>query len=640
MAFDPTAVDGLQEGVAQIYADAEVQLLARIAAAISRGIDAPNWATTQLAEIARLSTEARGFLLSLDPIVAQQIQEALATAHATGVVAADADIPAAPTTVAPVVSQEAVAVLAAETVSAVLSTHTQILRSTVDAYREVVADVSGRVVTGVATRREVTQQALDDFASRGITGFRDRAGRRWGIDTYTEMAVRTATLRAFKAGHTERLQQRGYDVVVITSHPRPAPQCQPFEGKLVSLSGATPNGPIEAPSRLGGGVVRETVYASMQEAEAAGLHHPNCKHGHSLWVPGAPRPKPAPYDAQGYKDEQKLRRLERDVRAAKRVQAAAMSPEARAKAAANVRARQAAIRDHVAQTGVPRRRHREQLRNGNAGDAVQPTRLTRNPKPVTDQDLERMTADELDALVVRAAESGDSDLLDRIAAEDTRRKAPPGPDPAAASSGTRPNREFESLSDEELGDRAELAIEAGDFDLLDRIAAEDTHRRKLAQRRAEAAAKRDAQAAARDEKYDRLIADGYDHEEAVEKAYGISVAKQRATEAIAFLRGQGYEGKGFHELARAAYKERAYQHWLAAEEELNGYLLSKAGEAAGVDPRSLWFGNAKTATKYASEELRGWWDEHGRLTLDEFKAELVDPASAARMRSARGDFLQ
>ncbi|WP_067565826.1 phage minor capsid protein [Nocardia acidivorans] len=594
MAFEPADVAGLQDGVAQIYADAEVQLLARVAKAIEKGIDSPQWVSVQLAEIARLSTEARGFLLSLDPLVAQQIEAALLAAHATGVAAADSDVPGPPSsTPAPIVSQEAVSALAAEATAAVVSTHSQILRSTVDAYRQVVADVSGRVVTGVATRRDATQAALDHFAARGITSFRDKAGRNWRIDTYAEMAVRTAALRALKQGHTDRLLQRGYDLVVISSHPRPAPQCRKFEGRIVSLTGDTPNGKVEATSPLTGAPVTETVVASMREAQASGLHHPNCKHTHTLWVPGAPRPKVEPYDEQGYADEQKLRRLERAVREAKRQQAAAITPEAKESATTKVRARQAAIRDHVGRTGVPRRNHREQLRDGNAGNAHSLNTLTRNPNPP-----------ELPAKT-----------------EMVESKLP------------RRRRELEHLDDTQLADLAEKAVNGLDMDLLDRIEVEDQHRRKLAAKRAE-------RWAGYEREYDELIAEGWDHESAVEKAYGISVKTQRSQAAISMLRGQGYEGKSFKDLSRHAYKDHAYGQWLRAEEATNGYMLSKAGQAAGIDPRSLWFGNAKAAEKYASEELRAFWDQHGRPTLDEFRADLLDPQEADRIRSARKDFLR
>ncbi|MFD6214936.1 phage minor capsid protein [Nocardia salmonicida] len=481
------------------------------------------------------------------------------------------------------------------------SSNAAILRSTVDSYRDIVAEVSGRVVTGVATRREVTQQALDKFARQGITSFTDRAGRRWHMDTYAEMAIRTAALRALKAGHNERLQQRGYDIVRISSHAASAPQCVPFQGKLISLSGKTPAGPVEDVSRMTGEPVTATVMCSMEQAEARGLHHPNCKHTHSLWVPGAP-PPPVVEDDDGkqYAAEQKLRRMERGVRQAKREQAAAITPDAKRKAGAKIRARQAAIRDHVTATGVRRKNHREQLRTGNEGNATEPVTLTRNPTPTPDPP-----------------------------------PAPPAPPAAAPSAAPRPKgpREFKDLTDEELDGKFAEAVEAEDIDLLERLEAEDIHRRELAQKQAERAAARDAE-------YDRLLAEGLDDESAIEKAYGVSVVQQRRTNALAVLRANGHNGKGFDECSRAAFKEHAYNQWLDAENATNGYLLSKAGESAGIDPRSLWHSNEATARKYASEELRAHWDQVGRVTLAEFQEELIDPASAYRMRAAREDFLQ
>lgn len=600
MAFDPATVTGVSDGIAQIYADAEVQLLARVAAAIQKGIETPQWVSVQLAEISRLSSEARGFLLDLDPIVRAQIQDALALAHAAGMTAADGDIPGAPSpAAAPVVSTEAVAALAAEATAAVVGSHTQILRAVNDGYRSTVAEVTGRMVTGVATRREVTQQLLDTWAAKGLTGFRDRAGRNWRPETYAEMAVRTAALRALKQGHTDRLRARGYDVVVISSHRASAPQCKPFQGKLISLSGQTPAGPIEAVSRMTGQPVRETVLCSMAEAEARGLHHPNCKHTHTLWVPGAPRPAMREDDDdQAYADEQKLRRLERGVREAKRKQAAAITPEAKQKAGAQLRARQAAIRDHVAVTGVKRKRHREQLVTGDPAKAQESAKLTRTEPPPP--------------------------------------PAPPVsavPEPVTAAPAARGPREFKHLTDEELDAAFADAVEREDIPLLERLSVEDGHRQELARKQAERAAAKDAE-------YDRLIAEGLDDEEAIERAYGVSVAQQRRTNAIAMLRANGYTGKGFDELAAASHKDLAYSQWLDAENATNGYLLSAAGEAAGIDPRRLWHMNEQQARKYASEELRSHWDQHGRVTLAEHKEELVNPAAAARMRNAREDFLQ
>jgi hypothetical protein len=385
-----------------------------------------------------------------------------------------------------------------------------------------------------------------------------------------------------KQGHTDRLIQRGYDLVRVSAHPAPAPQCHPYEGKILSLTGRTENGRHEVENARTGRPMTVTVMASMAEAEAKGLHHPNCKHRHALMVPGATVPEPPPYDPQAYKDEQKLRYLERQVRQAKREQAAAITPAAKKDANARVRARQAAIRDHVDKTGVARRTHREQLRDGKAGKA------------------------------------NDAGTFERV--------DPPKPAPApAAAKPAGPYDDIDNLDD--IAKAADKAIADGDFDALDHLEArEAVIRSEQAAREARNAAARDKRAAAaeakraaQDAEHDRLLAEGMGWEEATEKAFGISVEKQRRDNAISSLRASGHTGAGFDEITRDAYKRVAYDEWLAAENATNGFMLNRAHEHLDIDTRDLWRINEDTARKYASEELLGYWDEHGRTTLDGYR---------------------
>lgn len=75
--------------------------------------------------------------------------------------------------------------------------------------------------------------------------------------------------------------------------------------------------------------------------------------------------------------------------------------------------------------------------------------------------------------------------------------------------------------------------------------------------------------------------------------------------------------------------------YLQAEHETRGNLLSKAGKAAGVDPKSLWTGSERRANKYASEELRAYFDKHGRLTRNEWKRAQVGEREALEAEDAR-----
>lgn len=100
-------------------------------------------------------------------------------------------------------------------------------------------------------------------------------------------------------------------------------------------------------------------------------------------------------------------------------------------------------------------------------------------------------------------------------------------------------------------------------------------------------------------------------------------------QAAEMLRSCGYEGSGFEQLARAAFREIAEQCFLAAERDCRGTLLTPAGERAGIDPRRLFVGPRAYAHKWASEELIWWWEANGRLSFEEYAADLLGHGGAA-----------
>ncbi|MFZ3471456.1 phage minor capsid protein [Streptomyces sp. 2.9] len=84
--------------------------------------------------------------------------------------------------------------------------------------------------------------------------------------------------------------------------------------------------------------------------------------------------------------------------------------------------------------------------------------------------------------------------------------------------------------------------------------------------------------------------------------------------------------------ARQLYDEYVYRQYLAAEQDCRGYLLNKKAQAAGHDPGVLFSGPARIAYSRASDELKEWWAEHGRLT----QAEFITKATGQRQRWAEG----
>ena len=57
----------------------------------------------------------------------------------------------------------------------------------------------------------------------------------------------------------------------------------------------------------------------------------------------------------------------------------------------------------------------------------------------------------------------------------------------------------------------------------------------------------------------------------------------------------------------------------AALDACAGVLLNAEGRAAGIDPRTLFYGPWARAKKYASEELIDFWAQAGRTTVSEFE---------------------
>jgi hypothetical protein len=196
------------------------------------------------------------------------------------------------------------------------------------------------------------------------------------------------------------------------------------------------------------------------------------------------------------------------------------------------------------------------------------------------------------------------------------------------------------LSETQLAQAMEDALTEEDFDRFDELAAEEERRDKArATRRQQAAARREATERAQAERFEALLDAGWEPEEAVAEAFGVSVEEQRRQTAISTLRGAGYAGRSFDALSRNAFRDHIYQRWLEAEDETRGHMLNRRAEARGVDARALFAGPESVARANASEELLAWWDANGRPTLEEFRADLLTGTGAA-VRAGRGDFLQ
>ncbi|MDF2805446.1 MAG: hypothetical protein K0S43_392 [Cellulosimicrobium sp.] len=75
---------------------------------------------------------------------------------------------------------------------------------------------------------------------------------------------------------------------------------------------------------------------------------------------------------------------------------------------------------------------------------------------------------------------------------------------------------------------------------------------------------------------------------------------------------------------RAEFELYREQQYAAAVEACNTVLLNREGRAAGIDEFALFKGRRDHAERWASEELVGWWREHGRMTFADFERQYLE----------------
>ncbi len=395
MALDPSEAAGIPNKLIALYSDAELALLTAMTQAIISGIDSLEWEVMQPQEMLRFRRLAESIAAQLQAQMPSMVTDAIVEAAARGRAAADADLADVPTALpkppglyhpAPQTRQ------AAQQAWLTLTQFTQqIPGNAVGLYGQVITQVRMRSANtprvkqsagelfgnqmAPGERLEAVQKSLDQLTKRGITGFRDGRGRNWSLSSYAEMKSRTVVNQTLIDSHTDRMVERGQDLIVVSSHRNPAPQCQPFEGQVLSLGGES--GTVIRPSAVGGHAVKIHIEATLEQARAAGFQHPNCGHAVSAFVPGASRTFKTEPNPESYAATQKQRAIEREIRDTKRRIAVSATAEAKRQNTARLRELQTQMREHVAAHDLKRRPKRESItaehRFGRPGTPGNPT---------------------------------------------------------------------------------------------------------------------------------------------------------------------------------------------------------------------------------------------------------------------------
>lgn len=243
------------------YEAAEREILDRLSRALLRGN--VTWHLTALRK------QAEAILQQLRDGSRQWCSEAIPSIYMQGAEYADGMIKRAGLKVSRGFSgihQEAAQILADNTYSRLLGVTDVIGRQVEDIYRDLALESVRGPVVGYDTWKQTATRYREQLAERGVTGFRDRAGREWNMGSYTRMVARTTTMEAHTQGTVNRLGEQGHDLVIVSHHVGACELCLPWEGEVLSLTGKTAG------------------YPTLDEAKAAGLYHPNCRHAIGLWI--------------------------------------------------------------------------------------------------------------------------------------------------------------------------------------------------------------------------------------------------------------------------------------------------------------------------------------------------------------------
>lgn len=124
--------------------------------------------------------------------------------------------------------------------------------------QEIKQQIASGIIEG-QTRKQIAGEIKDTIRAKGLAALEDKGGKRWTLDRYADMLVRTKMTEARNTGLSNKMLQNDQDLVEVSSHGA-VDVCGEWEGEILSLSGATDG------------------FKTVADAEEAGLFHPNCRH--------------------------------------------------------------------------------------------------------------------------------------------------------------------------------------------------------------------------------------------------------------------------------------------------------------------------------------------------------------------------
>lgn len=156
-----------------------------------------------------------------------------------------------------------------------------ILRMHDDQVRRAIFNAQVYANSGAGTYEKAVDMAVKDYASTGLNCVKYKNGKQVNIKSYAEMALRTASKRAYLSGEGTKRQEWGIHTVIMNKRGNACPLCLPWVGRVL-IDDVWSGGTAKESAKYG--------YPLMSAAMAAGLYHPNCRDSHTTYFPDISTP--------------------------------------------------------------------------------------------------------------------------------------------------------------------------------------------------------------------------------------------------------------------------------------------------------------------------------------------------------------
>lgn len=206
---------------------------------------------------------------------------------------------------------------------------TAILRMANDQYRKAIYNAQVYANAGAGTYEKAVDMATKSMLAAGLNCIEYANGARHTLEDYADMAIRTASKRAYLQGEGEKRQEWGVTTVILNKRLNPCPKCLPWVGKVL-IDDVWSGGSKDGKSNVTG-----LKYPLMSTAIEAGLYHPRCKDSHTTYFEGISTPPTgSKYTreelnelAEQYQKEQKQQYAERQAKKYSRLEKYSLDPD-------------------------------------------------------------------------------------------------------------------------------------------------------------------------------------------------------------------------------------------------------------------------------------------------------------------------